>query len=688
MSSYDNNSSSNSFVSQHEELKHVAIAEHEVPSRSGKDPPGQCHSVGKGNSSCSSFEGNKEDGDDEEEEDRGSSRRRRVARRKGQKKAPTRKTRLERAEAELGESFQLSFSNHSHDNQQVMNTFAPFENSFEVFDASATIQWTEAAAPSSSGMSVANNTVCTAADMKLQLYTLAQEHRWDEVASFCRSNPWAAKHVDAEDGTTVLHLAVMSRANPFLRGTAIERAPLDLIEALVAACPEAAIVRCSLKRYTPLCYVCLVSERDYDLEDACRMAKILLSAAPHCSMVFTDEGYSALDIHIISYSKIHSEKAEMYSAKGRSSTLLLRTLLKRCPDLVESRPYGQRKKSAIEILYRCNLDEFKSASGVDTLISSSTSRKHRTTPTCLSVASTICDWWAWRWTETLLEASWKRSRNGSSSSRGFQVVHAAAQIVGCPVAVLSLTMDAFPEQIQQRGNNEKRNSPLHEVCGWVTDDVLVSGDSFVQKRKSKAIAALLQAYPSAVRMTNGLGETPLQLAVETCTPWDGGLGALALAFPKALLIQRSLEHMEDNSPLMEAIALQDDDLGSVGHDADECAVEAIRGMYPFLVAAALSHVSERKIRSTTSHSDHSAAQANEKVQNQLKRKDLDSLSSIYGLLRTRPQALQLYLQYNAATRQQADDTASSFSSSDDSGDEDSADESTEALSLSDLVGHS
>ena len=636
-----------------------------------RDPPGRnrSESVLKYYSSSSSLEESAKPADS-----RSNARRQRVSRRKGQKRAPTRKAKA--APEDLGESFQLSFS---EDENKAMGTFAPFENSFEAFDASATIQWKDSSSqqqPEFISTVSSSDTLCTAADIKLQLYTLAQQHKWSEVAMFCRSNPWAAKHVDEEDGTTVLHLAVMSRANPYLRGTSIKPAPLDLIEALVAACPEAAIVRCSLKRYTPLCYVCLVSERDYDLEDACKVVEILLSGAPQCAMVFTEEGYSALDIHIISYSKLHDEKAEMYSTQGRTSTLLLRTLLKLCPALVESRPYGQRTKGPIEILYRCNLKEFKAASGGDTLCAKARGNF------CASVASTVCDWWAWKWIQTLLEASWNRSGRDGAGPREFSVVHAAAQIVGCPVAVLCLTMDGFPEQVQQRSRGDaKLNSPLHEVCSWVTDDVIVCGDSFVQKRKSKAIAALLQAFPSAARMTNGLGETPLQLAVETCTPWDGGLGALALTFPKALLIQRSLDHLIDNSPLVAAMSFHDDDLGSVSSDSPDSAIDALQGMYPFLVAAALSHVPENKLRSVTPHTNESAKKTKEQVQTQLNKKELDSLSSVYGLLRAKPQAVSLYIEYIQMAQKIDEGSSASESSTSNS------DESTEALSLSDLIGH-
>jgi hypothetical protein len=481
-----------------------------------------------------------------------------------------------------------------------------------------------------------------------KLYECARQFDWKAVQRECSAKPWTAKFVSPEDGTTALHLAVMSRANPALRDGVHEHvkpAPLGLIEQLILACPEAAIIRCTMKRYTPLIYACLVTEVDYDMDDSADMVKILMKHAPHSTLVFTDDGLSALDVHIISYSRLHKQKAEVYSSTGRSSAVVLRTLLEGNPSLADARPYGNRLRGPVELLYRCNVKEFKEASGSD-IVAASKGGKSVRGSFASSVVSTLSEWWAWKWGLVLLKVTSIPIDDDQDDDPGpFSALHAATQIIGCPVPIISLAMDAYAEQVKHRSpRNGKYNCPLHEVCSWVTDDIAIDGDSFVQKRKSKAIALLLDEFPKAARMTNNMGETPLQLAVETCTPWDKGLELLVKAFPKALLIPRCLDHVTEDGPLATAIALHDDDVGSVGSDEDEWqteSIEAVEGMYPFMIAAALSHVSDR--RKPTLSYEGSARNRADFVKS-LRNKDLESLRSIYGLLRARPAALSLFLE--------------------------------------------
>lgn len=478
-----------------------------------------------------------------------------------------------------------------------------------------------------------------------RLYEYAQRCEWDRVSKECTKNPWTAKHVSEYDGTTALHLAVMSRANPMMRDGALclfQPAPLCLIEQLIVACPEAAIIRCTEKRYTPLSYACLVADTGYDMSDSAKMVQIILMHSPHCSLVFTDDGFSALDVHTISYSRLHQEKEEVYSSTGRSSTVVLRALLNECPSLASARSYGSRVRGPLELLYRCNLKEFKQASGED--IARASKNSHLKKQAHSSVFSTLSDWWAWKWVLHLLEASSLLQKNDTEELAPFSAVHAASQLVGCPVPILALAIDAFPEQVKARSYREGlHNCPLHDVCSWVLDDMFIDGDPFVVKRKRRAIAMLLEAFPKAARMTNNLGDTPLQLAIETCTPWDS-LEVLVRAFPRALTIPRSLELCREDSPLANAVALHNEDVGSVGSDEDEWdedAINAVEGMYPFMVAGVMSHVPERR-----NHSPSFIFAGQERGQHQknLENKDLGSLRSIFGLLRAKPEALALFFE--------------------------------------------
>jgi hypothetical protein len=296
-------------------------------------------------------------------------------------------------------------------------------------------------------------------------------------------------------------------------------------------------------------------------------------------------------------------------------------------------------RGPVELLYRCNLNEFKEASGQEIAVFGKSNKK---SSTC-SVRSTLSQWWAWKWTLILLEVASQFDADDTAVEEemtSFLAVHAAAQLEGCPVPILALAMDAFPDQVKLRNTrNGLNNCPLHYVCGWVSDALCINGDPVIVKRKRKAISLLLEAFPKAARMTNNLGETPLHLAIETCSSWET-LEDLVRMFPAALTIPRNIENCREDSPLFKAMAYHNDDLGSVGSDEWEPdAIESIQGMYPFMIAAVLSHVPDRRVNGSIIY-DYSKNR--DKDGKGLQLKDLESLRSIYGLLRAKPLALELF----------------------------------------------
>jgi hypothetical protein len=148
---------------------------------------------------------------------------------------------------------------------------------------------------------------------------------------------------------------------------------------------------------------------------------------------------------------------------------------------------------------------------------------------------------------------------------------------------------------------------------------------------------LLNEYPDASRMTNNMGETPLQLAVETCTPWHGGLELLVESCPKALKFPRKLR-MGDHGL---CLSVQNPSaLSSVNsYDSDENdPMMAMEGMYPFALGAVLGGVSPNKGRIPL---DYTEEQKVEHLQ-QLKQRGLQAVRIVYGLLRSRPDVLEKY----------------------------------------------
>eukprot|EP00540_Astrosyne_radiata_P022918 CAMPEP_0116853536 /NCGR_PEP_ID=MMETSP0418-20121206/17973_1 /TAXON_ID=1158023 /ORGANISM="Astrosyne radiata, Strain 13vi08-1A" /LENGTH=770 /DNA_ID=CAMNT_0004485961 /DNA_START=208 /DNA_END=2517 /DNA_ORIENTATION=- len=109
-----------------------------------------------------------------------------------------------------------------------------------------------------------------------EMYQAALDNRWSQVASRCGTHAAEARYVHKSDGTTALHLAIISRARHagcyavtsefehqkvrdlWDQGTSDSPAPLSVIRALVSAGPSAARQRCLKMGYTPLAYACLV----------------------------------------------------------------------------------------------------------------------------------------------------------------------------------------------------------------------------------------------------------------------------------------------------------------------------------------------------------------------------------------------------------------------------------------------
>jgi len=475
------------------------------------------------------------------------------------------------------------------------------------------------------------------ASKNTRLYEYARLCEWDRASEECQLFPRDAKCVDEVDGTTALHLAIMSRANPAMRDGRMgdmQPAPIQLIEQLVVACPEAAIIRCTAKRYTPLTYACLVLDTEYNMADSASVVNILLHHAPHSAYVFTDDGFSALDVHILSYSRFHKGMLQEVGPIDQRSTLVLETLLRYRPDLAEARSYKNRVRGPVELLYRSNLAEFKT-------LSEDTTSALTTT------------WWAWLWVCLLLKHAPRPGEKANlCCETSFKVVHAAASLVGCPIPVLSLAASAFPTQLIEADHTSSvGNLPLHEVCSWICDQETLNGDPFVLRRKSMAVECLLGLYPEAAKCTNNMHETPLQLAIESNTPWDCGLRALVDFNPDALMVPRKLRPCTDFNDLRLSVDIYDDN-ESVGSDWVD-PLEPVDGMHPFLVAAVVAHVSDSKLKGPTFMFND---QPPELHQLELDKKNVESLNSIYGLLRAKPEAFTLYKPETKVTNEESYDS--------------------------------
>ncbi|KAL3909319.1 MAG: hypothetical protein SGILL_008132, partial [Bacillariaceae sp.] len=324
--------------------------------------------------------------------------------------------------------------------------------------------------------------------------------------------------------------------------------------------------------------------------------------------VFTEDGLSPVDIHIVSYSHHHKDKEEE-SGLGNTSTAVLRTLLNQAPELANLRLKRDGNSSdspeyvdgPLELLYKCNasafskavLDEVYNSDDEGTIESDYTLPEKRQ-----QVMDTVKTWWIWTWAVLILKYG-SKANNKKRGSR-FSAVHTATNQAGVPTPLLSICLYAFPRQIKKpiEDTTNLGNLPLHAVCSWPChhDNIAEgSGDALVSSRKVTAINRVLEEYPLALKINNSRGESALELALKTGTTWDGGVRRIVKAYPKAMKIQSKLT-----------------------------------GLYPFMTAAAAAPV----VSATTEEEMESSSES-------ALRQELLHVRTIYGLLRSSPKALAL-----------------------------------------------
>lgn len=394
------------------------------------------------------------------------------------------------------------------------------------------------------------------------LYRHAKELSWHLVANDISSNPDDARYIHPIDGTTALHLAVMSRTGFSVEETVtkpkdgtddtsnhaeqIRKCPLELVEIILQTHPAAACYACYMHTYTPLHYACLVVGDRYDLVDAEALVRVILARAPTSTRVATAGGLSALDVHIVSFSQ--NQPTEDDPLSGRTNTGVVRCLLEVNPTLARVRISRDKVSGPIELLYRCNSTAFLEYVSVDSIKKKTKPLSSRSLEQSKDIMRRMTNWWVWRWTILLLKyGTLPHKKKGTR----FCTLQAAAGLVGCPLPILTLAMHAFPIQIRQidEMHGDDGNLPLHEVCSWPCEEDVASTDPVIPSRKSMAIASLLVEYPDAAKARNRNQQVPLALAVASGTTWDTGVRKLVRAYPEAVSIASTRSRL---FPFMEA----------------------------------------------------------------------------------------------------------------------------------------
>lgn len=228
---------------------------------------------------------------------------------------------------------------------------------------------------------------------------------------------------------------------------------------------------------------------DCFLEESNAMVRLFLKYCPECTSVLTAGGLSAVDVHIVRKSQAMSGcEEEGTHLSGRTSTVVLRTLLENNPGLAKVRISHDKVGGPIKILYRCNSQVFFKLVAIYENKKEGSPERPRAKSTdtdykSKSVITQISQWWVWRWIVIILKyGTPPRKKKGAC----FLALQAAAGLVGCPLPILVLALCAFPDHIKAKDemHGDDGNLPVHSICLWPCEqEDSVSTDPVISSRK-------------------------------------------------------------------------------------------------------------------------------------------------------------------------------------------------------------
>ena len=382
-----------------------------------------------------------------------------------------------------------------------------------------------------------------------------------------------AQYVHPETKLTPLHLAVMLDRDSN-SASSRDATQIEVIKTLLTINPNAASAQCDCRGFTPLMYACIAQNQN-SISTAATIVKLLLEYNPACIDKVSKEGQSALDIHIITMSRLQQQLQWEQNSTHKSTDKRANTtsfsnrctaVLKALTEFKGAEQYYSIPK-ALDLLYSCN------ALSVGELITQEETRQimsvtnlkigqDHSAQGAKTLWNEICEvfcapgtkmsqtnhgrGWLWEFVLTMLRsyhACTYRSKSLDSFIPPFNAVHTASRINDFPLAFYMLLLKAYPNQVTTRLGNQKvdkiskkeirdgashdKNSgdgglPLHVVAGWETSDAMVA-------RKSMTLSQLLYEYPAGASIKNHQHQTPLSIALETGTSWQHGVRRLTSA---------------------------------------------------------------------------------------------------------------------------------------------------------------
>jgi hypothetical protein len=344
----------------------------------------------------------------------------------------------------------------------------------------------------------------------------AEEPRWLEILDET-CNIEAARYVHPETKLTPLHLAVMAK------DADNNESRLGCIRSMLQSNLQSTEVTCQEHGYTPLVYACIANDIDHLPLDV-PVVKVLLEYNKRCFQIRSKAGHSALDIHIMSMSRLmqQQQQQQQQQSGGKSpscSTLVLKALTQQ--DLGISIP------RSLDLLLACNSrgvlervarEEAQSFAG-----RLRDRRKQRKSPNVeppLPPGSRF-RYWVWDFVLTILRSEHEHTYRDIKPVPPFNALHTASQIADFPLPFMMLCLRAYPAQARTPSIVQSE-LPIHSVAGWDVSDSMVA-------RKSMTLTQMVSDHPRACRVKNRQGKTPCSLALETGTGWDFGVRRLSEA---------------------------------------------------------------------------------------------------------------------------------------------------------------
>lgn len=343
-----------------------------------------------------------------------------------------------------------------------------------------------------------------------------------------------AQFIHPETCLTPLHLAVMAKPanlNPPAR--------LGVIRALIQADLSATEEVCEKRGWTPLMYACQVHDLE-ELEFDANVVKLLIEANSDSFALKSPDGHSALDIHILSMSRLQQElkqqqqvqqQAATTSRHGKKSLTNCTAVLK---VLLEEYNSDLSLPQTLDFLLSCNslevMEHLAQAEAKSFMLRLCDRRKqrNRTKNESAKTSSThngsrhLETFWVWTFVLTMLRIEHEQTFSDAKPIPPFDALYTASQIDDFPPAFFMLCMRAYPGQVM-KPNIIQSDLPVHSVARWD-----VSCDSKAA-RKSIMLTQLLSDHPSTSRARNDHGKTPLSLAIESETAWNLGVKRMTVA---------------------------------------------------------------------------------------------------------------------------------------------------------------